>query len=61
VLVKAYYIAKENKEYRTRAIITIIIDRVLGFETLMIVAFIALILNYKHISSFAIIIYVINC
>ena len=50
-LVKAYYVAKENKEHRTRAITTIFIDRILGFETLMLVAFLALILNYKTIST----------
>lgn len=50
-LVKAYYISKENRDYRTRAIITIIIDRILGFETLMLVAFIALLLNYNFVST----------
>ena len=50
-LVKAYYVAKENKEHRTRAVTTIFIDRILGFETLMLVAFLALILYYKTIST----------
>lgn len=50
-LVKAYYVAKENKDYRTKAIVTIIIDRVLGFETLMIVAFIAILFNLDLFTS----------
>jgi len=50
-LVKAFYIAKENKDYRTKAVMTIIIDRILGFETLMIVALAALFINYDTISS----------
>jgi len=50
-LVKAFYIAKENQDHRTKAIITIIIDLILGFETLMIVAMVALLINYHTISS----------
>jgi uncharacterized protein (TIRG00374 family) len=50
-LVKAFYVSKENKEHRTRAIVTILIDRIIGFETLMIVAFVAMLINYKTIMS----------
>jgi len=50
-LVKAFYIARENQEYRTKAIITIIIDRIIGFETMMLVALCALLLNYNTISN----------
>lgn len=46
-LIKAFYLAKENTENRTRAIMTILIDRILGLETMMLVAFAALLLNYK--------------
>ncbi|MEW6744735.1 MAG: lysylphosphatidylglycerol synthase transmembrane domain-containing protein [Planctomycetota bacterium] len=50
-IVKAFYVAKENTANRTRAIVTIIIDRIMGFETLMLVAFVALIANYRVMSS----------
>jgi uncharacterized protein (TIRG00374 family) len=50
-VVKAFYVAKENNEHRTRAVITILIDRIMGFETLMIVAFVALIINYRTLST----------
>jgi glycosyltransferase 2 family protein len=50
-LIKAYYIAKENTNYRTRAIVSIIVDRFIGLETLMIISFIALLINYQLIST----------
>lgn len=50
-LVKAFYIAKDNKDRRIAAIMTIIIDRIIGFQTLMVVAFAALLFNHKTISS----------
>ncbi len=50
-LVKAFYVVKDNKGLRTRAFMTIIIDRILGLEALMLVAFAAFIANYKIISS----------
>jgi glycosyltransferase 2 family protein len=46
-LVKAYYIARENKSHRTRAILSIVVDRLVGLETLMIVSFVALLVNYR--------------
>lgn len=50
-LVKAYYIARENQDYRAKAVITIIIDRIIGLETMMIVALCALLLNYGTIAG----------
>jgi uncharacterized protein (TIRG00374 family) len=50
-LIKAFYLAKENTENRTRSIMTIIIDRILGLETMMFVAFVALLLNYQTMLS----------
>ena len=46
-LIKAYYIAQENRNHRTRAILSIIVDRFVGLETLMIVSFVALVVNYR--------------
>jgi len=48
-LIKAFYIAKENTGYRTRAIMSILVDRIIGLETLLIVAFMTLLFNYKFI------------
>lgn len=50
-LIRAFYLAKENKENRTRSIMTIIIDRILGLETMMSVTFVALLLNYQTMLS----------
>ena len=48
-LIKAYYIAKENAGYRTRAIMSILIDRIVGLESLLILTFITLLFNYTFI------------
>jgi hypothetical protein len=48
-LIKAFYIAKENAGYRTRAIMSILIDRIIGLEALLILAFMTLLFNYKFI------------
>jgi len=50
-IVRAYYIAKEKKEFRTKAIVTIFIDRFIGLEGLMFVGFAALLFNYDTILS----------
>jgi len=50
-LVKAFYIAKDNKDRKIRAVMTILIDRVIGFQAIMIVAFVALLFNHKIMSS----------
>jgi hypothetical protein len=47
--VKAFYIARVSINKRTKAITTIIIDRIMGFETIMVIAFIALMFNYNMI------------
>ena len=50
-LVKAFYIAKDSKERKVGAVMTILIDRIIGFETIMIVAFVALLFNHKIMLS----------
>lgn len=45
-VVKAYYVAKDNSKNKTMAIVTIVVDRILGLETLMLVSFLALMVNY---------------
>lgn len=50
-LIKAFYIAKGNAGYRTRAIMSILIDRIIGLEALLILAFLTLLFNYTFISA----------
>lgn len=48
-VIKAFYIAKGNAGHRTRAIMSIFIDRIIGLEALLILAFMTLLFNYKFI------------
>lgn len=50
-LVKAFYIAKDNKARKVGAVMTILIDRIIGFQAIMIVAFVALFFNHKVMMS----------
>lgn len=50
-LIKAFYIAKDNKDRKIGAVMTILIDRIIGFQAMMIVAFVALLFNHKIMSS----------
>ncbi len=50
-LVKAFYIAKDNKARKVGAVMTILIDRIVGFQAVMIVAFVALFFNHKVMMS----------
>jgi len=46
-LVKAYYVTKESKKHRSKAVVSILVDRIIGLVALMLFAFIALLINYK--------------
>lgn len=50
-LVKAFYIAKDSKARKIGAVMTILIDRIIGFQAVMIVAFVALFFNHKIMMS----------
>ncbi len=50
-LIKAFYVAKDSKERKVGAVMTILIDRIIGFQAIMIVAFVALLFNHKIMSS----------
>ncbi len=50
-LVKAFYIAKDSKARKIGAVMTILLDRIIGFQTIMIVAFVALLFNHKIMLS----------
>ncbi|OPY03894.1 MAG: hypothetical protein A4E61_00974 [Syntrophorhabdus sp. PtaB.Bin184] len=50
-LVKAFYIAKDNRSRKVGAVMTILIDRIIGFQAIIIVAFVALFFNHKIMMS----------
>jgi len=50
-LVKAFYIAKDSKARKVGAVMTILIDRIIGFQAVMIVAFVALFFNHDVMMS----------
>ncbi|MFN0057312.1 MAG: YbhN family protein [Planctomycetota bacterium] len=50
-LIKAYYIARESPNRRAQAVLSVVLDRIVGLVSLMMLGGVALILNWKVLTA----------
>ena len=50
-VIKAYYIAQDNPERRVDAVLTVILDRLLGLYSMVIMALLAIVVNWSTVAA----------